>query len=638
MGEYARHGEGPLVTSIQSAREKGFPCYYESSSDEEDEDDDLYTGRSMYSNTGHFRNIVFNTNSETDLIYCMEGYKSYIEDLYGHSDSDSKYFSADESLEESQDMSCQSFPNGSKGVVGSEKSTLSNHVIRGSGKRRSSFGEEIDDLYVCSNNSSCVKNLTLSGTSLADQGELDEVESLSTPTTQTSYVKSTPEGSRLSKFKLVDELYNENIMSNFDDVDLHNNIWSVLTDRLMFSKQDDELVKNKAKLVYDNNQLKTQNAKKRYFDIYNSNVPLEIGTGQSKERSPKYQDDKFNAANSNKPNNYKGLAVWSDGEYTEHRYENIQVELSSKFNPNQHICATYLWSEEDTEKPLIVDAHDDNYNKMWFKEGRFPINIHGESVGYLLNGTGVKIKVNTLIDSGCSKPILYRDFYERNKFLHLYPIYKIETRGVRIANDTIIPVDEAIHFMIKFQGHEFEIIAYLANMTVDYDFLMGQKSMYELEAGANFRNLSFQFIMRPLNLYSSENVNIKPGQTKTYSLELKDLPPGMPGPKEEHDVIVKLKTFRSHQLVQTLSVKWHNNRILLHATNKTDKMWKIRKGEMMGSMDMRTLGYFTVTRENLNRIMKDHCKFLTEEETYEYFGLLNKDHEDIINYAQDQVR
>ena len=49
---------------------------------------------------------------------------------------------------------------------------------------------------------------------------------------------------------------------------------------------------------------------------------------------------------------------------------------------------------------------------MWFKEGRFPINIHGESVGYLLNGTGIKIKVNTLIDSGCSKPIFNRDFYE----------------------------------------------------------------------------------------------------------------------------------------------------------------------------------------------------------------------------------
>ena len=172
-----------------------------------------------------------------------------------------------------------------------------------------------------------------------------------------------------------------------------------------------------------------------------------------------------------------------------------------------------------------MDTYDENYNKMWFKEGRFPINIHGESLGYLLNGTGIKIKVNTLIDSGCSKPILNRDFYDKNKFLHSYPIYKIETRGVKIANDTIIPVNEAIHFMIKFQGHVFEMIAYLANMTADYDFLIGQKSMYELEAGPSFRNLSFQFIMRSLNLYASENVNIKPGQTKTYSLELKDMPP-----------------------------------------------------------------------------------------------------------------
>ena len=347
MGEYARHGEGPLVTSIQSAREKGFLCFYESSSDEEDEDDDLYMGRSMYSNTGHFRNIAFNTNSVTHLIHCMDGYESYIEDLYGESDSNSEYSLADESLEESQDWSCQSFPSSSQGVVGSEKSTLSNCTILGSGK---TFGDKIDALYVLENNLAQIESVTgmlenssnslapiESVTGVADQGELDEVERLSTPTTQTSYVKSTPEGSRLSKFKLVDELYNESIMSNFDDVDLYNNIWSVLTDRLMFSKQDDDLVKNKAKLVCDNNQLKIQNAKKRYFDAYNSNVPLEVGRDQSKEIPSKYQDDKFNAANSNRPS--VGTC----------RYENIQVELSSKFNPNQHIWATYLWSEEVTQ-------------------------------------------------------------------------------------------------------------------------------------------------------------------------------------------------------------------------------------------------------------------------------------------------
>ena len=189
------------------------------------------------------------------------------------------------------------------------------------------------------------------------------------------------------------------------------------------------------------------------------------------------------------------------------RYEKVEVELSDHFNPNRHVCPSYLWTEKETEdknEPMILNAHDDNYNRMWFKEGRFPINIHGESFGYLLNRSGIRIKVHTLVDSGCSKPILSRRFYEDNEFLHSYPIYKIETRGVKIANDTIIPVNEAIHFMIKFQGHVFKIIAYLAKMTADFDFLVGQKSMYELEEGPNFRNLSFHFIMRSLNSHATK--------------------------------------------------------------------------------------------------------------------------------------
>ena len=59
----------------------------------------------------------------------------------------------------------------------------------------------------------------------------------------------------------------------------------------------------------------------------------------------------------------------------------------------------------------------------------FPINIHGESIGYLLNGTGIKIKVNTLIDSGCPKPILNRDFYERN--VSSYHITYLQNRNKR---------------------------------------------------------------------------------------------------------------------------------------------------------------------------------------------------------------
>ena len=75
-------------------------------------------------------------------------------------------------------------------------------------------------------------------------------------------------------------------------------------------------------------------------------------------------------------------------------------------------------------------------------------------------------------------------------------------------------------------------------------------------------------MMRSLKLHATENVNIKPGQTKTYSLELKVMLPGMPDPEEVHDVIIKIKTQTSDKLVQILLAQWNNNnRILLHATN-----------------------------------------------------------------------
>ena len=42
--------------------------------------------------------------------------------------------------------------------------------------------------------------------------------------------------------------------------------------------------------------------------------------------------------------------------------------------------------------------------------------------------------------------------------------------------------------------------------------------MYELEGGADFRNFSYHFLMRSLNLYGGETVKIKPGQSKMVPL------------------------------------------------------------------------------------------------------------------------
>ena len=129
---------------------------------------------------------------------------------------------------------------------------------------------------------------------------------------------------------------------------------------------------------------------------------------------------------------------------------------------------------------------------------------------------GTNIKVTTLIDTGCSKPILNKKFYDKHPYLHKMPHYLIQSIGVVVADDGVIKVTEAIQFMIKFHGNIFEFIAYLADMSDTFDFVIGQKSMYELEATVDYNNLAFTFLKRSLPVYAVDNFTVKPGEKQRH--------------------------------------------------------------------------------------------------------------------------
>ena len=285
---------------------------------------------------------------------------------------------------------------------------------------------------------------------------------------------------------------------------------------------------------------------------------------------------------------------------------------------------------------------------MWFKQGRFPIGIDGEATAHLLDDTPIPVK--TLIDSGASRPIFSRYFYDKHPFLHTYPRYKIPPRGMVIGNDTVLPCDEAIAIMVKFSGHVFHMICYLMEVSKDYGLYIGQKAMYELEGGADFRNLSFHFLMRSLNLYAGDTIKIKPGQTKVVPMCLnthaikRDMNLGEKRrldidlySRETEKVMVNLKTERKDRLMQTLPTVMSKGTIFLTAVNNTDIEWKIDRYQMMGSLDCRSLGYFHISRHSLQRIMSDNANFLNDRETVEYFNILMEDHKNVMKFAQETV-
>ena len=267
------------------------------------------------------------------------------------------------------------------------------------------------------------------------------------------------------------------------------------------------------------------------------------------------------------------------------------------------------------------EAYDLEGNNMLFKQGKFPINLHGETEGELMDGNG--IKVTTLMDTGCSKPILNKKFYDKHPYLHQFPHYPLQAIGVVVANDGVIKVTEAIQFMVKFHGHAFEFIA-----------------------SVDFNNLAFSFLKRSLPVYAVDNFSIRPGKTEDIVMELKDIPYKITGYKDFPETgvatVAKLKSAKEDQLVQTIIIHLnHDGKTTIQLTNHSNINWKIHKGEMLGCLDMRSSAYFHVNRDTLQQIMKssfkDNCSFLSENETSEYFNLYNKDHKEVVNYIKSEV-
>ena len=104
------------------------------------------------------------------------------------------------------------------------------------------------------------------------------------------------------------------------------------------------------------------------------------------------------------------------------------------FNPSVDICATYLWSD-----PGSTNLNSDT---SWFDKGSFSFSRYGATVGRLEDGSD--IRVYTLLDTGATKQILHKRFYERTPFMHTYPKYKITPSSIKIADNNLINVTECM--------------------------------------------------------------------------------------------------------------------------------------------------------------------------------------------------
>ena len=251
-------------------------------------------------------------------------------------------------------------------------------------------------------------------------------------------------------------------------------------------------------------------------------------------------------------------------------YEGIQSEIvsSNRFDENSNLNTTYLGR---------VDK--ENKNKLRVEES-FPISEHGYTSGRLLDGTECQL----LLDTGASKSFMSKSFYMGCKSLHLLPKFASRTQRIQVANDQCVSVLFIIPVITDVHGHRFEIYTLVSEIHENVDLVLGIKNIFKLEGVINSRDCCFKFLNRSVPIFQEKEVIVKPNEQKLIKVKAPfvDEISGM--------AIIKILDGGTYSPL-LIKLKFTCNKAILDIVNKGKDTMIFKPEEMIGVIDLQSLGY-----------------------------------------------
>ena len=282
------------------------------------------------------------------------------------------------------------------------------------------------------------------------------------------------------------------------------------------------------------------------------------------------------------------------------QFGDVTGKILKGYDPRVDISTTYLHS---TPEGQVLQEDEMSV----FPTGVIPLTGDLKTVGKLMNGTPCK----TLFDSGATSSIISTSFYRRNKILHSYPKYNIPKINVKIANDSIMTATQAIKIVVNLRGHVFEIIADLLDLGQSLDLIFGVKSATEVEGKVDFVTQEFTF--RQIQVKSITTLRVPPRPTIPYTAKLEKCPKDF----ENGTIMLKLNNEREDKLPQMLWAVCKDGKFKLSIKNHTDKELVFPKDETIGSADMRSVGYYFMSRTVIKQLLEDRFIFIGETDEEE---------------------
>ena len=208
-----------------------------------------------------------------------------------------------------------------------------------------------------------------------------------------------------------------------------------------------------------------------------------------------------------------------------------------------------------------------------------------------------------------------KSFYMQSKILHVLPKFVSTTQIIQVGNGQYVAVLFVIPVIIEIHGHLFEVFTLVSEIHDNVDLVLGIKNAYELEGIVDMRDSSFKFLNRSIPFFSKQQTIVKPKEKNFVKIETPFID------EISGHVIVKMIDNEGRCTV-VLKLKFVRNCASLDIVNNTQETVIFNPDQILGILDLRSLGYYKIKQGVLQQNLSKNYHFELVEKLCEEFNAI----------------
>ena len=195
---------------------------------------------------------------------------------------------------------------------------------------------------------------------------------------------------------------------------------------------------------------------------------------------------------------------------------------------------------------------------------------------------------------------------------------------IQCGNGQCVSILFIIPVIIEVHDHRFEIYTLVSEIHENVDLVLGIKKVFELEGVIISRDCRFKFLNRSVPIYPEKDLILKPNEQKLVKVKtlFVDEISGL--------AIIKIIDGKTNSTL-LIKLKLTCNKAVLDIKNAGKDTMILNPKEMIGIVDIRSLGYYKIKQGILQQNLSRYYRFEEADKLCECFNkfvdILKKDRE-----------